>query len=65
MIERLPQDVAQGDAAADKSGGRPFLEVKDLSVKFPTEDGMVHAVDGVDLARAGQDARHGGRVGLR
>jgi peptide/nickel transport system ATP-binding protein len=28
---------------------QPFLEVKDLSVAFPTEDGIVHAVSGVSF----------------
>ena len=28
---------------------RPFLQVNNLSVSFPTEDGLVHAVDGVSL----------------
>ena len=28
----------------------PFLDVRDLKVHFPTEDGLVQAVDGVDFA---------------
>jgi peptide/nickel transport system ATP-binding protein len=28
----------------------PLLEVKDLRVEFPTEDGIVHAVDGISYA---------------
>jgi oligopeptide/dipeptide ABC transporter ATP-binding protein len=34
--------------AAETSSG-PVLEVKDLTVEFPTDDGIVHAVRGVDF----------------
>ena len=29
---------------------QPFLEIKDLAVSFPTEDGLVQAVEGVSLS---------------
>jgi peptide/nickel transport system ATP-binding protein len=38
--------MTQGNVALD----RPFLSVNNLSVSFPTEDGLVHAVDGVTLS---------------
>jgi peptide/nickel transport system ATP-binding protein len=28
----------------------PFLEIEDLAVTFPTEDGLVQAVEGVSLS---------------
>ena len=43
----------------------PLLEVKDLKVHFPTDDGLVKAVDGVSLSRRPRrDPRGRGRVRL-
>jgi peptide/nickel transport system ATP-binding protein len=41
-----------GIAAPTADPGRPILEVKDLRVHFPTEDGLVRAVDGLDFSLA-------------
>jgi oligopeptide/dipeptide ABC transporter ATP-binding protein len=41
------QERGAWDAAA-LSASAPLLEVRDLNVRFPTEDGLVHAVRGVD-----------------
>ncbi|MDP9440805.1 MAG: ABC transporter ATP-binding protein, partial [Actinomycetota bacterium] len=35
---------------ANGSGRTPLLEIDDLSVSFPTPDGLVHAVRGVNLS---------------
>ena len=41
----------------------PFLEVQDLRVHFPTDDGLVKSVDGLELRpRARPDPRHRRRV---
>jgi peptide/nickel transport system ATP-binding protein len=37
---------------ADFTGAKPYLEVNDLRVRFPTEDGVVKAVDGVSFTVA-------------
>src|SRR6476646_3428549 len=38
---------------------KPFLEVKDLKVHFPTDDGLVKAVDGVSF-----DLERGKTIGI-
>ena len=42
--------AVDGGAAA---GASPVLEVADLRVRFPTDDGEVHAVDGLSFSVAG------------
>jgi peptide/nickel transport system ATP-binding protein len=39
-----------GSAAADAGGKEPYLVVEDLTVKFPTEDGLVSAVTGLSYS---------------
>jgi peptide/nickel transport system ATP-binding protein len=39
-----------GGSAAGTATDRPFLEVKDLRVHFPTDDGLVKSVDGLSFS---------------
>jgi peptide/nickel transport system ATP-binding protein len=41
------------------AGGEPLLQVQDLRVQFPTEDGVVHALDGVSY-----EVRRGATLGI-
>jgi peptide/nickel transport system ATP-binding protein len=40
---------AVGEPVADRAPARSFLEVRDLQVHFPTEDGLVKSVDGLSF----------------
>jgi peptide/nickel transport system ATP-binding protein len=54
-----------GRAAAFTAGQR-LLDVEDLKVYFDTEDGVLHAVDGVSLhVDAGETLGRRGRIGMR
>lgn len=44
--DKLPFESA---ALPEPSSGKPVLEVKDLHVTFPSEDGRVHAVRGINF----------------
>jgi peptide/nickel transport system ATP-binding protein len=48
MIGRLTRTVDRISTTATEE--RPFLTVNNLSVAFPTEDGLVQAVDGVSIS---------------
>ncbi len=50
MREDIRQDARERDE--DRVPGAPLLEVKDLTVKFGTEDGVVNAVRGVSYTLA-------------
>src|SRR5262245_1783897 len=50
---------AKGPDGGTRQSGRmnaPLLELRKLAVSFATDDGVVHAVDGIDLSL------HGGRT---
>ncbi|GAA4871384.1 ABC transporter ATP-binding protein [Pseudonocardia benzenivorans] len=48
-----------GPAPRPSGSGRPFLDVRDLRVHFPTDDGVVKAVDGLSFS-----VERGKRLGI-
>ncbi|WP_373314067.1 ABC transporter ATP-binding protein [Actinomyces capricornis] len=50
--KRAEKDADASAALPDPSAGAPLLEVTDLKVSFPSEDGRVNAVRGVNLSVA-------------
>ena len=53
-------------AALENTGPRGFLDVRDLRVHFPTDDGLVKSVDGISFQlERGRTLGIVGRVGLR
>jgi oligopeptide/dipeptide ABC transporter ATP-binding protein len=50
-----PQKQGRNTSLAGFDASAPLLQVTDLNVRFPTEDGLVHAVRGVDYTlRSGE-----------
>jgi glutathione transport system ATP-binding protein len=52
-MARVPSIVSTGSSLSDSADGRPpraVLEVADLAVRIPTEDGVVEAVRGVSFS---------------
>ncbi|MCP3855543.1 MAG: ABC transporter ATP-binding protein [Actinomycetia bacterium] len=48
-VEDTPTPVSDQTALPTRSAQTPVLEVRDLHVRFPSEDGVVHAVRGVNF----------------
>lgn len=50
MSRKKNQVAFESSELPERKEGRPVLEVKDLKVTFPSEDGAVHAVRGVNFS---------------
>ena len=49
MSKKTATAAHLSDALPERQEGVPVLQIKDLNVRFPSEDGVVHAVRGVNL----------------
>ena len=48
MSKKTATAAHLSDALPERQEGVPVLQIKDLNVRFPSEDGVVHAVRGVN-----------------
>ncbi|MCI1747392.1 MAG: ABC transporter ATP-binding protein [Acidipropionibacterium sp.] len=48
-MSKKDKPVFESDALPERQPGVPVLQIADLNVRFPSEDGVVHAVRGVNL----------------
>lgn len=49
MSKKSSTAAFESSAIPERRAGVPVLQIRDLNVRFPSEDGVVHAVRGVDL----------------